>query len=233
MKREPHKDRDSFVLYKSQFEPISDLSNEQLGRLFRHLFQWQIAESSEPGDGLYWPEPERDIIIAFKFLVNQFKYDNEKYDKKCGINAANGKLGGRPKKTERFQENRMVSEKPNGGHNDNENENENEKVSKSRKSGGQSLILPYPDNSEFVKTWNELRQQPKWRKKTDSALQKSLDKLKGYDVDFAIILMNEAIEKNYQGIEYDNTPDRYQRWQKSHPSKLSEEDDSHHYGYDD
>ena len=219
------------MLYKSQFEPISDFTNEQLGRLIRYLFQWQIAESSEPGNGLSWPEPERDIIIAFKFLVNQFKYDNEKYDKKCETNTANGKLGGRPKKTERFQENRMVFEKPNGGHN--ENENENEKISKSRKSGGQSLILPYPDNSDFVKTWNELRQQPKWRKKTDSALQRSLDQLKQFDADFAIDLMNRAIAGNYQGVVFENTASRYQLWKQLHPSKLSEEDDSHHYGYKD
>ena len=99
MKREYNrpKEWDSFVLYKSFFEPISDLTDEQLGRLFRHLFRWQID-----GD----TEPEPDIAMAFRFIVNQFRIDDFKRLEKCYINQENGKMGGRPKKTERLPKNR-------------------------------------------------------------------------------------------------------------------------------
>lgn len=71
------KQRDSFILYKSHYEPISKLSDSQLGRLFRAIYQWQINGKAEPGP---------DIEIAFSFLVNQFRIDNEKYREKCSKN---------------------------------------------------------------------------------------------------------------------------------------------------
>ena len=94
-----------------------------------------------------------------------------------------------------------------------DNDNENENVNDNEKS---SLTLPFSDQ-EFINTWNELRKQPKWRKKTVTALQKSLDRLSRYDVRFAIELMNTAIENGYQGVVYDDTPSRYEQWMKSHP----------------
>ena len=83
-----------------------------------------------------------------------------------------------------------------------------------------SLTLPFSD-PEFIDTWNELRKQPKWKSKTVTALQKSLDRLAGYDVRFAIELMNTSIEHGYPGVVYDGTPSRYEQWQKSHPHPVA------------
>lgn len=146
MKREYERpmEWDSFVLYKSQFAPISDLSDDALGRLFRRLFQWQIDGEATPED---------DISMAFKFIVNQFRVDDMKREAKCQINRENGKAGGRPKKTERFQEKRTLSKKANGGHNENENENENENLFDSVDAGA-----PTPKSKKFVKpTLEEVR----------------------------------------------------------------------------
>ena len=74
------KQRDAFILYKSHYEPISGLTDEQLGRLFRAIFQWQINGKAEPGP---------DIAIAFGFIINQCRVDNDKYLERCNKNREN------------------------------------------------------------------------------------------------------------------------------------------------
>lgn len=73
--------------------------------------------------------------------------------------------------------------------------------------------LTFPFTSEkFMETWNALVKTEKWRKKTTHALQLSLNKLAAYDEDFAILLMNDSIENNWQGLVYDNTAEKYDKW---------------------
>lgn len=91
------KEKESFLLYTSFYEPLKILSNEQLGKLFRAIFEYKI-------NGIEWVD--NDIKIAFAFIKNQMRLDDEKYQEKCSKNKENAKLGGRPKKitekTERF-----------------------------------------------------------------------------------------------------------------------------------
>ena len=49
---------------------------------------------------------EKDVIMAFRFIVNQFRIDDNKRLAICHTNQENGKLGGRPPKTERLRKNR-------------------------------------------------------------------------------------------------------------------------------
>ena len=83
--------KDSVVLYNSHYELIKDLSDEQLGKLYRAIFEYQLGNEIEIAD---------DIKFAFRFIYNQIKLDTEKYNKKCLQNKENGKKGGRPKKTD-------------------------------------------------------------------------------------------------------------------------------------
>lgn len=69
-----------------------------------------------------------------------------------------------------------------------------EKVEKERK-----ISLPFY-SPEFTQAWAELLTQPKWKKKTDSALQKSLNKLAKYPENIAIEAINNSISGDYQGI---------------------------------
>ena len=90
--------KESFILYTSFYEPLKNLSNEQLGKLFKAIFEYELNGTENV---------DKDIQIAFGFIKNQLVLDGEKYDKKCKKNKENGKLGGRPKansnlKTERF-----------------------------------------------------------------------------------------------------------------------------------
>jgi hypothetical protein len=194
--------RDGFILYKSFWEPISQLTNEQLGRLFRAIYLWQIGED---------PNPEPDIRMAFGFFANQFRIDNEKYQERCDKNREN--IQKRWRQRNNTNEYDCIGPNTNRSDNDNDNDNDNKK----RKT---SLTLPFSDK-EFIDTWNELRKQPKWKSKTVTALQKSLDKLARYDVRFAIELMNTSIENGYQGVVYPTTPSRYEQWQKSHPHSVA------------
>ena len=52
--------RESFILYKSFYDPISQLTDEQLGRLFRSIYLWQINGEADP---------EPDIKVAFGFFI--------------------------------------------------------------------------------------------------------------------------------------------------------------------
>ena len=62
--------KDSFVLYNSFYEPLKSLSNEQLGRLFKAIFNYTInGEVTQ----------ENDIIIAFMFIKDQLDRDSSKW----------------------------------------------------------------------------------------------------------------------------------------------------------
>lgn len=86
---------------------------------------------------------------------------------------------------------------------------EKEKTRQKEKEAG--LALPYC-SAEFVSTWELLRKQPKWKKKTKSALQMSLNKLGKYPEEFAILLMENAIAGNWQGVVFTWTPDEFRKW---------------------
>lgn len=77
----------------------------------------------------------------------------------------------------------------------------------------ETLVFPF-HSPKFLETWKELCSQPKWRKKTPSALQKSLDKLAGFPEAFAVELIETAIANDTQGVVYPSTPEAYKKWQK-------------------
>ena len=111
--------KDSFVFYLSQYQAIETLSNEQLGRLFRAIFEKQLGKEVVLED---------DIKIAFNFINNQMVIDKNKYTKRCEINRKNGKKGGAPKgnKNASKQPKQPNGVKNNPNDNDNENEYEND-----------------------------------------------------------------------------------------------------------
>ena len=52
--------KESFLLYNSFYEPIKYLSDEQLGRLFRAIFNYSsTGEITE----------DKEILIAFMFII--------------------------------------------------------------------------------------------------------------------------------------------------------------------
>lgn len=109
-------------MYRSFWEPISGLSDEQLGRLLRAIYAYQSGEE---------PQLDGEIAMAFKFMRRQFELDGAKYRRKCENLINNTSSRNRDEsvtKSEKESRNRDES----GSENENENENEREFVSLSR-----------------------------------------------------------------------------------------------------
>jgi hypothetical protein len=107
--------KESFVIYKAFYEPISELSDEDLGQLFRCIFLYQIKEIE--------PANTSRIYMAFQFFKNQFRLDNKKYLVVVNRNKNNGLKGGRPK-TQDNPKNPVGYLKPKKADNDNDNDND-------------------------------------------------------------------------------------------------------------
>ncbi len=81
--------KNSIVFYLSQYESIKTLSDEQLGKVYRALFETKLGNEIEL---------EKELIPIYMLLKNQMVLDNQKYIEKCEKNRRNGQLGGRPRK---------------------------------------------------------------------------------------------------------------------------------------
>jgi len=72
--------KESFIIYKGFYEPIKDMTDEQLGRLFRAIFNYHSEGRTKV---------DTDIRMAFDFFLNQFKIDEKKYQAICDKNREN------------------------------------------------------------------------------------------------------------------------------------------------
>lgn len=119
--------KESFVLYKGQYEPIKNLSIEDKGLLLDAIFEYQITGNTKDLSPL--------VSLAFGFFKNQFDLDNIKYLEKCRKNAENGKKGGK-----RTQANAIERERIQAFQADNDNDNDNDLIT----------------CDEFLKKWNSI-----------------------------------------------------------------------------
>lgn len=86
--------KDSFVLYNSFYEPLKSLTDEQLGRLMRAIFEYKIGKCRDAQTGAAgiankigasMPDFEAgfeidpDIAMAFKFIKYRLDTDEKKY----------------------------------------------------------------------------------------------------------------------------------------------------------
>lgn len=72
--------KNSFVLHKDSLSILTKLSDEQAGKLFKAIFEYQTQDIL-PTDNL--------ISIIFESFLNQFKRDVISYEKVCDRNRAN------------------------------------------------------------------------------------------------------------------------------------------------
>ena len=124
--------KQSYLMYVNYYDILKDLKNEDLGLLFRAIMAYQKNVEYELNPS---------IMIAFKFIQNQFEIDSNKYEKIKERNKNNGKKGGRPKTQNNpdnpvgflgFENNpdkpKLTQQKPNDNDNDNDNVNDNVNV---------------------------------------------------------------------------------------------------------
>ena len=89
------------------------------------------------------------------------------------------------------------------------------------------LVFPF-DSDEFKRNFYILMCQPKWRtsQKSFSAIQANLNGLSKYPEKFALILIKESISKGWAALEYDSTPEKYEKWEKMKRSVKTEQQSS-------
>lgn len=181
------------------------------------------------------PNMDTESMMAFFFIKAEIDENQTRYEEMVETNRENGRRGGAPKgnqnakkkgiteTSENKQNNRPLEKQPDITETSENNLNDmicNDIISEEEiKPKGftkkkTELTLPYT-SQEFINTWEMLCQQPKWKKKTDSALQMSLKKLGKYPEKFAIHLMEDAIAGGYQGIVFNDTDIKFQQWQKN------------------
>lgn len=86
------------------------------------------------------------------------------------------------------------------------------------------LVFPF-DSDEFKRNFYILMCQPKWRtsQKSFPAIQANLNGLSKYPEEFALILIKESISKGWAALEYDSTPEKYEKWEKMKRSVKTEQ----------
>ena len=89
------------------------------------------------------------------------------------------------------------------------------------------LVFPF-DSDEFKRNFYILMCQPKWRtsQKSFSAIQANLNGLSKYPEEFSLILIKESISKGWAALEYDSTPEKYEKWEKMKRSVKTEQQSS-------
>ncbi len=81
----------------------------------------------------------------------------------------------------------------------------------------QELNVSFTD--EVKQKWILLCREPKWKKKTENALQICLNRLMSFDNDFSKTLIENAIGGNYQGLVYPNTQKEYEKYLLEKPKQ--------------
>ena len=110
----------SFVLY-NDFEKVFEmLTDEEAGKLIKHLFAYVNNKDTELEDRL--------LKLTFEPIKLQLMRDNKKYEAICERNKNNGMKGGRPKKNPKnpvgYLGTQNNPEKPKKPDTDNDNDND-------------------------------------------------------------------------------------------------------------
>jgi hypothetical protein len=145
----------SFILYTDCFDTIQHLSDEQLGRLTRLLFRYQIDGTT--------PEVADPLFFPFGFIRATMDRDNQKWEKRAESARVNGAKGGRPKENqdgyEETQKTESVILKP----------NEPVSVSVNVNASVSDSVIVIPDshesNRDQIQTLETLETTPPERKK--------------------------------------------------------------------
>lgn len=111
-------EKTSFLMYIEYQELLEDLTDEELGKLLRAIFNYETDKIEPNFTGL--------LKMAFNFIKANLNRDRKKYDKRCETSAINGSKGGRPKSEKPNSKPNEKPKKPKKADNDNEYDNEDE-----------------------------------------------------------------------------------------------------------
>jgi len=114
--------KNSFTAYCDWGNVFDKLTDEQLGKLTRHIWDYVRDKNPETDDQI--------TELLFIPIRDSLKRDLKKWEKRCEINREVGKKGGRPKKTDNpknpmgYLETERLISKPKKPDNDNDNDSD-------------------------------------------------------------------------------------------------------------
>jgi hypothetical protein len=110
------KEKNSFVLYCDLVHTFRKLSDEQAGKLFKHILEYVNDTNPTLEDAL--------LDIVFEPIKQSLKRDLLKYERTCKRNSENGSKGGRPKKPTETEKTQSVILEPKKADSDSDSEND-------------------------------------------------------------------------------------------------------------
>ena len=199
------KKKESFVMYLSWNKALLTLTNDQAGRLLFKLYEWQLSENRDKVE----KEIDPDLAQFFAIITDRFNIDEASWIDRCKKNRDN-----QLKRWEQEKDYNPIQSYSKHTEYDSEYDSEYDADKKKKKLNKEELSFPF-SSPAFMEAWKDLVSQPSWKKKTNSALQKTLNKLREYDEEFVIEEINNTIEHGWQGVIYPTTPHRFQEWKKA------------------
>jgi hypothetical protein len=114
--------KNSFTAYCDWGNVFDELTDEQLGKLTRHIWDYVRDKNPETDD--------QTVRLLFIPIRDALKRDLKKWEKRCELNREVGKKGGRPKKTDNpknpmgYLETERLISKPKKPDNDNDSDSD-------------------------------------------------------------------------------------------------------------
>jgi hypothetical protein len=189
----------AFLFYSSDFlSGVTDLTMEERGQYITLLcLQHQKGELNDKTIRLTVGSVSVDVIAKFQKSGDCYKNLRLETEilKRLEFTESrrlNGQKGGRPKASGKPLA--KPSGKPKKNLPEDVNENRNKGIVKF-----ENLVFPF-DSKDFMSVWDVLTKEKKWRKKSVSALQASLEQLSKYPEQTAIQMMKNTIAGEWQGL---------------------------------
>jgi hypothetical protein len=190
----------SFVAYCDWLETFDELTNEEAGKLIKHLLLY--VNDKDP------KAPDKITKLLFIPIQQSLKRDLKKYEQYIDKQKVNGAKGGRPKKPKKPKPFLKNPNKPKKADSVNVSDsvivNDIVIVNETKKKKD-FLIFPF-DSKEFLHTWSlwvEYRKEKKNPIKGEISAQaqlKKISKLANGSEENAINIITQSIENNWTGL---------------------------------
>jgi hypothetical protein len=190
----------SVLLYCDIIHTVKELSDDEAGRLFKHYLAYINDLNPHP--------PDKLTQIVFEPIKQNLKRDLEKWIVKSGKNKQSANARWNMQKDanscERIKSDAnnadIVKDKVKVTVTDTVTVNDKDiLLKKETKKRVAELIFPF-SSIRFINIWNLIVDEPKWKKKTKTALQSILKKLSEYDENTACEMLETSLQNGWQGV---------------------------------
>jgi len=218
-------EKKSAIIYSDWIEQFESLSDEEAGKLIKHLMRYI--------NDLNPKAPDRMTELLFIPIQQCINRDKAKWNERAERSRINGHKGGRRQIKEDItqdnlenpvgyfetQETQQVKIEPKKPVNVNVNDNVNVNGNGNGNSNPSELDLIFPfDTENFKSAWkNWLKYRSEKRKPLKSILeqQSALKKLSQFDEEFAIGLIETSMGNGWTGLVFEKTKEQYEQYKNS------------------